>query len=63
MAGLFFKGLAFLVLGRFKNMVLEEYLCPSEYALATVISCILVVLLVGSLTRASNLMGMSLSLV
>ncbi|KAM7469327.1 hypothetical protein LguiA_007510 [Lonicera macranthoides] len=57
MAGLFFKGLAFQIFGLFKNMVLEGNLCPNEYALVTVISCIPVVLLVGSLAMASNFMG------
>ncbi|KAM7465043.1 hypothetical protein LguiB_012605 [Lonicera macranthoides] len=36
--------------------VLDENLCSNEYALATVISCILLVLLVGSLMMASNFM-------
>ncbi|KAM7465061.1 hypothetical protein LguiB_012623 [Lonicera macranthoides] len=48
MAGLFYTGLAFQVCGLFKNIVLEENLCPNEYALAAVITSCL-----GNLKRAT----------
>ncbi|KAK2994617.1 hypothetical protein RJ640_025671 [Escallonia rubra] len=38
MTGLFQKGFAIEVLGLFKNMVLEDNLCPNEYILATTLS-------------------------
>ncbi|KAM7461480.1 hypothetical protein LguiA_029601 [Lonicera macranthoides] len=53
MAGLFYTGLAFQVLGLFNNIVLEENLCPIEYSLATVIACCS-----GNIKRATNFMGM-----